>query len=151
MLITSFICAHVDLRKMASFWSNVEQCPLDAIFGTLEAYTMDQRPVKVNLAIGTYVDMDDKPYVLEVVRKVTCRITPARADCNYPECACELTVTVYSPELLQDVCPCTTFATHSVRCTSWRRMRCPLYKLAAYRGLLNYRQYYVRDSGIPLV
>ena len=56
---------------MACFWSNVEQCPLDAIFGLVETYESDPRVDKVNLAIGTYVDLEDKPYVLDVVRKVS--------------------------------------------------------------------------------
>ncbi len=56
--------------QTASFWSHLKLGPPDRIFGLLEACKADPRPEKVNLAIGTYVDTDDKPYVLKVVRKV---------------------------------------------------------------------------------
>ena len=54
-----------------SFWSAVPLGKPDAIFGLVEAYERDVRPDKINLAIGTFVDRNDKPYVLQIVRKVS--------------------------------------------------------------------------------
>ena len=48
--------------------------PPDNIFGLVEACNKDPRPNKVNLAIGAYRDSEGKPYVLPVVRKVSCPV-----------------------------------------------------------------------------
>ena len=57
--------------RAASYWSQVEQGPPDAIFGLLEAFNKDPNPSKVSLVAGAYRDNEGKPYVLPVVRKVT--------------------------------------------------------------------------------
>ena len=48
----------------------MEQGPLDAIFGLVEAHKKDPRPNKVSVVIGAYRDGQGKPWVLPTVRKV---------------------------------------------------------------------------------
>ena len=55
----------------SSLWSHVEVGPPDPIFGILEAYNKEQRSPKVNLTVGAYRDNEGKPYVLDVVKKVS--------------------------------------------------------------------------------
>ena len=71
--------------QTASFWSHLKLGPPDRIFGLLEACKADPRPEKVNLAIGTYVDTDDKPYVLKVVRKAEESLARKNLDKEYAD------------------------------------------------------------------
>lgn len=61
----------------ASRLDAVEQAPADPILGVSEAFKADNSPDKLNLGVGAYRTEDLKPYVLDVVKKVSfvCRIT----------------------------------------------------------------------------
>lgn len=54
----------------------MEQGPPDAILGLVEVFNKDSNPNKVSLVVGAYRDDDGKPYVLRVVRKVSCSSAP---------------------------------------------------------------------------
>ena len=51
-------------------WSSVQMGPPDSILGLVEAFTKDESPNKVSLAVGAYRDENGKPWVLPSVRKV---------------------------------------------------------------------------------
>jgi aspartate/tyrosine/aromatic aminotransferase len=54
---------------MMNFFENVQQAPIDSIFGIQQSFIADARPKKVNLGVGVYRTSDLKPYVLAVVTK----------------------------------------------------------------------------------
>lgn len=56
----------------------VPQGPEDVMFGLMAAYRRDQDPNKIDLGIGAYRDNNAKPWVLPVVKQVTC-VSIARA------------------------------------------------------------------------
>lgn len=51
---------------------DVPQAPEDPLFGLMAAYRRDEDSNKVDLGIGAYRDDNAKPWVLPVVRKVSC-------------------------------------------------------------------------------
>ncbi|KAK4935253.1 hypothetical protein LTR28_010407 [Elasticomyces elasticus] len=51
----------------------VPQAPEDPLFGLMAAYRADNDKNKVDLGIGAYRGDDAKPWVLPVVKKVSCR------------------------------------------------------------------------------
>lgn len=56
---------------------NVPQAPEDPLFGLMAAYRKDTFEKKVDLGIGAYRDNNAKPWVLPVVKKVSCKVTHA--------------------------------------------------------------------------
>jgi hypothetical protein len=50
----------------------VPQAPEDPLFGLMAAYRKDTYEKKVDLGIGAYRDNNAKPWVLPVVKKVSC-------------------------------------------------------------------------------
>ena len=60
-----------------SIWSAVPLGPPDAILGITEAFKADLASEKINLGVGAYRDEEGKPYVLNCVRKVNCRLIVA--------------------------------------------------------------------------
>lgn len=50
----------------------VPQAPEDPLFGLMAAYRKDTSDNKVDLGIGAYRDDNAKPWVLPVVKKVSC-------------------------------------------------------------------------------
>lgn len=50
-------------------FENLEQLPVDPIFGLNLAFATDQRPNKVNLGVGVYKTLDLKPFILQTVKK----------------------------------------------------------------------------------
>ena len=51
-----------------SLLTSVERAPRDPILGLTEAFKADQRPDKVNMGVGVYMDADGKVPLLECVR-----------------------------------------------------------------------------------
>ena len=58
-----------------SAFASVKMGPPDAIFGLTTAFKADTDPTKVNLGAGVYRDDNNKPYVLECVRKAAASLT----------------------------------------------------------------------------
>eukprot|EP01017_Pseudomicrothorax_dubius_P032160 TRINITY_DN417_c0_g1_i1.p1 TRINITY_DN417_c0_g1~~TRINITY_DN417_c0_g1_i1.p1 ORF type:complete len:441 (-),score=122.80 TRINITY_DN417_c0_g1_i1:150-1448(-) len=52
-----------------SIWDNIQLGPADPILGLTEAFKKDTDKRKVSLGAGTYRDDENKPYVLECVKK----------------------------------------------------------------------------------
>lgn len=50
-------------------FAHLSKLPADPIFGLLTAFNQDPNPNKISLAAGTYKDDDNKPYILQCVRK----------------------------------------------------------------------------------
>lgn len=69
--------------KNASFWSNVEMGPPDAILGVTEAFKKDTNPKKMNLGVGAYRDDAGQPFVLPSVLKAEQKIMAARLNKEY--------------------------------------------------------------------
>lgn len=53
--------------------AEVPQAPPDPILGVSEAFKNDTNDLKLNLGVGAYRTEEIKPYVLNVVQKVTLR------------------------------------------------------------------------------
>lgn len=58
-------------NRMAMFstWSKLDAAPADPILGLNEAFRKDPNPKKVLLGMGVYRDDNNKPYVLNSIRK----------------------------------------------------------------------------------
>jgi aspartate aminotransferase len=54
---------------MFSTWSKLESAPPDPILGLNEAFKKETNPKKVLLGMGVYRDDNNKPYVLNSIRK----------------------------------------------------------------------------------
>ncbi|KAI8851926.1 pyridoxal phosphate-dependent transferase [Chytridium lagenaria] len=67
----------------ASTWSHVQQGPPDPILGVTEAFRADKNPKKMNLGVGAYRDDNNKPYVLEAVKKAERIIQDLKLDKEY--------------------------------------------------------------------
>lgn len=52
----------------------VETAPTDPLFGLMARCKADTFPQKVDLGVGAYRDNEGKPWILPVVRKVSCLI-----------------------------------------------------------------------------
>jgi len=63
--------AHVSTQALRSFsvWGCLQAAPPDPILGLNEAFKKDTNPKKVLLGMGVYRDNDNKPYILNCVRK----------------------------------------------------------------------------------
>jgi len=70
-------------KRSASWFSNVQLGPPDAILGVTEAFKRDTNPKKINLGVGAYRDDNGKPYVLPTVLKAEQAITANKLDKEY--------------------------------------------------------------------
>eukprot|EP00842_Homolaphlyctis_polyrhiza_P004051 jgi/Hompol1/4647/HPOL_003790-RA len=66
-----------------STWANVPMGPPDPILGVTEAFKADTNPAKMNLGVGAYRDDNNKPYVLDSVRKAEAIIASKKLDKEY--------------------------------------------------------------------
>ncbi|XP_072013523.1 aspartate aminotransferase, mitochondrial-like [Amphiura filiformis] len=73
----------VSSAKQASWWTDVEMGPPDAILGVTEAFKKDSNPNKINLGVGAYRDDNGKPFVLASVRKAEELIASQKLDKEY--------------------------------------------------------------------
>ncbi|KAI8613225.1 pyridoxal phosphate-dependent transferase [Chytriomyces sp. MP71] len=69
--------------RSVSQWAKVPQGPPDPILGVTEAFRADKNPKKINLGVGAYRDDNNKPYVLECVKKAEKIIYTAAQDKEY--------------------------------------------------------------------
>jgi aspartate aminotransferase len=72
-------------NRLATFstWEKLEAAPPDPILGLNEAFKKDQNPKKVLLGMGVYRDNDNKPYILNCVRKAEQVIVDKKMDHEY--------------------------------------------------------------------
>lgn len=66
-----------------STWSSLESAPPDPILGLNESFKKDQNPHKVLLGMGVYRDNDNKPYILNVIRKAEQIVLDKKMDHEY--------------------------------------------------------------------
>jgi aspartate aminotransferase len=57
------------MRSFSSLWGFMEPAPADPILGINDAFKKDPRPNKHLLGVGAYRDDDNKPFILDCVRK----------------------------------------------------------------------------------
>jgi aspartate aminotransferase len=57
------------MRSFSSMWGFMEPAPADPILGINDAFKKDPNPKKQLLGVGAYRDDDNKPYILDCVRK----------------------------------------------------------------------------------
>lgn len=57
-----------------SRFNDITMAPPDPILGVSEAFRADTNEMKLNLGVGAYRTEDLQPYVLNVVKKVSCFI-----------------------------------------------------------------------------
>ena len=62
-----------------SLFERVELAPADPILGVGEAYTRDERPEKVNLGVGVYLDEMGRIPLLECVARAEERLVAAKS------------------------------------------------------------------------
>lgn len=60
----------------SSLFPELDLVPLDSHYALKELFAADDYPQKVILGSGVYRDDNAKPWVLPVVAKVSCTITP---------------------------------------------------------------------------
>jgi aspartate aminotransferase len=70
-------------QRTFSLWANVPLGPPDPILGVTEAFKKDTASSKVSLGAGTYRDDNNKPYILECVRKAVQVIQSKNLDYEY--------------------------------------------------------------------
>lgn len=70
----SSISSHIMGASSPSVFTtaNVAAAPEDPLFGLMKAFREDPSDKKVDLGIGAYRDNNAKPWVLPVVKKVSC-------------------------------------------------------------------------------
>lgn len=68
---------------MFSTWSKLEAAPPDPILGLNEAFKKDTNPKKQLLGMGVYRDDNNKPYVLNSIRKAEKLIVERQMDHEY--------------------------------------------------------------------
>ncbi|XQJ27267.1 aspartate aminotransferase, putative [Leishmania guyanensis] len=66
-----------------TYFSAVPRAPPDAIMGIAADFAKDMSPNKVNLCIGVYRDEQNKPFVLESVRKAMAHIVERDTQMDY--------------------------------------------------------------------
>ncbi|KAJ3405575.1 aspartate transaminase aat1 [Chytriomyces hyalinus] len=74
---------NVATARSISQWAKVPQGPPDPILGVSEAFKADTNSKKMNLGVGAYRDDNNKPYVLECVKKAEKIIFAASQDKEY--------------------------------------------------------------------
>ncbi|KAK7195755.1 aspartate aminotransferase [Novymonas esmeraldas] len=70
-------------RGSTSYFAAVPRAPPDAIMGIAADFAKDMNPNKVNLCIGVYRDEQNKPFVLESVRKAMAHIVERDTQMDY--------------------------------------------------------------------
>jgi aspartate aminotransferase, mitochondrial len=72
-------------NRMATFstWSSLESAPPDPILGLNEAFKKDGNPSKVLLGMGVYRDDNNKPYILNCIRKAEQIVVDRKMDHEY--------------------------------------------------------------------
>lgn len=60
------------LSVEVSRFTEITMAPPDPILGVSEAFKADTHEMKLNLGVGAYRTEDLQPYVLNVVKKVSC-------------------------------------------------------------------------------
>ena len=68
---------------MFSTWSKLESAPPDPILGLNEAFRKETNPKKTLLGMGVYRDDNNKPYVLNCIRKAEKIILEKQMDHEY--------------------------------------------------------------------
>lgn len=68
-----------------STWGSLEAAPPDPILGLNAAFKKDANPKKVLLGMGVYRDDDNKPYILNCVRKAEQIIIDKKMDHEYAD------------------------------------------------------------------
>jgi aspartate aminotransferase, mitochondrial len=73
------------VSRLAQFstWSSLTGAPPDPILGLNEAFNKDTSPKKVLLGMGVYRDNDNKPYILNCIRKAEQIIFEKKMDHEY--------------------------------------------------------------------
>lgn len=66
-----------------STWSSLESAPPDPILGLNESFKKDTNPKKVLLGMGVYRDNENKPYILNCIRKAEQIILDKKMDHEY--------------------------------------------------------------------
>jgi aspartate aminotransferase len=66
-----------------STWSHLEAAPADPILGLNESFKKDTNPKKVLLGMGVYRDNDNKPYILNCIRKAEQIVVDKKMDHEY--------------------------------------------------------------------
>lgn len=66
-----------------STWSKLESAPADPILGLNEAFKKESNPKKVLLGMGVYRDDNNKPYILNCIRKAEQIIVDRKMDHEY--------------------------------------------------------------------
>lgn len=83
--------------RWASTWAHVKEGPPDAILGITDAFKKDTSASKMNLGVGAYRDDNNKPYVLNCVKKAEQLI--ASMDHEYGPISGDASFTKLSAEL----------------------------------------------------
>lgn len=76
------VCA-VQRTQQFGTWSSLESAPPDPILGLNEAFKKDTNPKKVLLGMGVYRDNENKPYILNCIRKAEQIIVDKKMDHEY--------------------------------------------------------------------
>jgi aspartate aminotransferase, mitochondrial len=71
------------VRSFSSLWGFMEPAPADPILGINDAFKKDTNPKKQLLGVGAYRDDDNKPYILDCVRKAEEMILAKGMDHEY--------------------------------------------------------------------
>jgi aspartate aminotransferase len=71
------------MRGFSSIWGFMEPAPADPILGINDAFKKDTNPNKHLLGVGAYRDDDNKPYILDCVRKAEEIILSKNMDHEY--------------------------------------------------------------------
>jgi len=66
-----------------STWSSLESAPPDPILGLNEAFKKETNPKKVLLGMGVYRDNENKPYILNCIRKAEQIVVDRKMDHEY--------------------------------------------------------------------
>eukprot|EP01113_Clastostelium_recurvatum_P043591 TRINITY_DN723_c0_g1_i2.p2 TRINITY_DN723_c0_g1~~TRINITY_DN723_c0_g1_i2.p2 ORF type:complete len:434 (-),score=127.58 TRINITY_DN723_c0_g1_i2:2063-3364(-) len=69
--------------RASSRWANVKKGPEDPILGITVAFNKDTDARKMNLGVGAYRDDNNKPFVLESVRRAEKKIAESNPDHEY--------------------------------------------------------------------
>jgi len=72
--VSSVHCSAPTVTDSAAYLGDIEQGPPDAILGIAQAFRENDRPNKVNLAVGAYRDDSGSPFVLPSVAEAEARL-----------------------------------------------------------------------------
>lgn len=84
-VVQSNMRSMMGLNRLATFstWSKLESAPPDPILGLNEAFKKDANPNKVLLGMGVYRDDNNKPYILNCIRKAEQIVVDRKMDHEY--------------------------------------------------------------------